>query len=306
MYRVASTSGNARGRGEIVSATLPYDAIPGNINDYLATGKMPGTLLTGSAATDVGTRIGGDCATPFADQLNVDLSGLPRDNRPDLGALEVQGRSPAAETYSFPPAPAAPLHFVDNFSDGRLQVRDPFLNGTATNGLAWTMPAGLDNFRTLDSHGECWLSTVFNLDPALIVTTKVFRNITFAFDFDFAFANCGVVFLYQDAANFTYFDFGGRLVRRVAGVDTVLTTVPVLNDTGRGALTIATAGATVTATFKLDGIALWTRSFDAQVTTGAVGFYRFRMTGNGTDRVDYDNVQLDLATAADLVGDLNP
>ena len=306
LYRLNSTSGNARGRGEVVSATLPYETIPGNINDYLATGKLPGTLLAGSAAIDAGTRLGGDCATPFAEQLDDDLSGLPRDNRPDLGALEVQDRTPAAESYSFPPAPAAPLRFVDNFSDGRLQVRDPFLNGPATAGLAWTMPAGLGKFRTLDSHGENWLSTVFNFDPALVVTTNVFRNITFAFDYDFAFGDCGVVFLYQDAANFTYFDFGGRLVRRAAGVDTVITTVPVLSATGRGALTLATSGATVTATFRLGSTTLWTKAFDSPVTTGAVGFYRFRTTGNGWDRVDYDNVQLDLATAADLVGDLAP
>jgi Right handed beta helix region/Immunoglobulin I-set domain len=72
-------------RGAAIMTSLPY-----------AEGDWTGALLTGSQAIDGGTRLGSNLL-PMADQLNVDIQGKPRDNRPDIGAYEVQGRHPAPE-----------------------------------------------------------------------------------------------------------------------------------------------------------------------------------------------------------------
>ena len=56
---------------------------------------------------------------------------------------------------------------------------------------------------------------------------------------------------------------------------------------------------------ELNGCTLWTKAFAAPDQTGAVGFYRFRTTASGWDRVDYDNIKIDLGTAVDLIGNLS-
>jgi len=83
LYRTAPTG--ALERGGVVMTSLPY-----------AEGDWTGSLLAGSQAIDAGTRLGADLQ-PLDDQLDVDILGRPRDNRPDLGAYEVQGRNPPAE-----------------------------------------------------------------------------------------------------------------------------------------------------------------------------------------------------------------
>jgi len=77
---------NALERGSALITTLPY-----------AAGDWTGTLLTGSQAIDKGTRLGADFKA-LSNQLNIDIKGASRDNRPDIGAVEVQGRTPPAET----------------------------------------------------------------------------------------------------------------------------------------------------------------------------------------------------------------
>jgi hypothetical protein len=59
----------------------PYEAIPGSISEYIASGKIPGTLISGSAAIDAGT-------AKYSRQLTIDFNGKTRDSKPDIGALE--------------------------------------------------------------------------------------------------------------------------------------------------------------------------------------------------------------------------
>jgi hypothetical protein len=62
------------------ASNMPIEAIPGNIADYIASGKIPGTLKAGSPAINTGT-------TSVAD-TKIDFTGKLRDQKPDIGALE--------------------------------------------------------------------------------------------------------------------------------------------------------------------------------------------------------------------------
>jgi len=86
LYVTAPPAGNGPlADGEAVLAALPY-----------ASGDWTAQLLPGSQAIDAGTRLGAN-QLPLPNQLNVDINGNPRDNRPDIGAYEIQGRNPPAE-----------------------------------------------------------------------------------------------------------------------------------------------------------------------------------------------------------------
>jgi hypothetical protein len=307
LYASLSSAATALRRGERVWTRLPYESIAGNIDDHIAaTGHLPGALTADSEAIDAGTRIGSDDATPLPDLLAADLLGTPRDLRPDLGAFEVAGRSPAAETYTFAADPAAPLHLVDDFTDGRIDLRDPLLNGPDTTGIAWVQPAGYEKFRTITKNARTYLTTVYDLAPGIAVTSKRVASaaLSFAFDAYQPMSDCGVVFLYRGPDDHWFYDFAGRLVRRQGGAETVVATVAAAPASGRGALELSLSGATVQLTMRVDGVTLWSWSGATPFPDGAVGFYRKRTSGNGYDTVDYDDVRLDLATASDLVGDL--
>jgi len=307
LYRIAPNSGNALSRGDAVLTALPYDAIPGNVQDYMdTTGKVIGQLTTQNQAVDAGTGIGLDYVTALPERLTIDFMEAARDARADIGAFEVPGRNPSPEVYDFLPEPAVPLHFVDNFTDARIDVQDPFLNTADTTGIRWYMPEGYARFRTMNGGaGDLLLSTVYENKPAIVVTSKRFANVTFSFDFSRPMNDCGVIVLYQDPENFYFFDFGGRFVRRLGGVETVVATMPAPSG-GRATLTLSIEAGVFGVSFTAGGTYSWTHAEPAPFPGGAVGFYRNRTTGNGWDRTDYDNVRIDLATAADLLGELNP
>ena len=307
LYRIAPNSGNALSRGDAVLTALPYDAIPGNVQDYMdTTGKVIGQLTTQNQAVDAGTGIGLDYVTALPERLTIDFMEAARDARADIGAFEVPGRNPSPEVYDFLPEPAVPLHFVDNFTDARIDVQDPFLNTADTTGIRWYMPEGYTRFRTMNGGaGDLLLSTVYENKPAIVVTSKRFANVTFSFDFSRPMSDCGVIVLYQNPDNYYYFDFGGRFVRRLGGVETVVATMPAPSG-GRATLTLSIEAGVFGVSFTAGGTYSWTHAEPAQFPGGAVGFYRNRTTGNGWDRTDYDNVRIDLATAADLLGELNP
>lgn len=303
LYRVSPSTGNALSRGDAVLTSLPYDEVSGNVQDFMnSSGKTIGTLTAQNQAIDAGTRIAVDYVTELPERLTTDVLGLTRDARADIGAFELQGRTPSPEVYNFMDEPSAPLHFVDNFSDARLDLKDPFLNTADTTGILWHMPTGYEKFRTMGTT-ELVLSTIYDLNHGIVVTSKRFANVTFAFDAIWTWPDCGVVMLYQDLDNYYYFNFSGKLVRREAGVETVVATTAV-GASGRGAISISFQGTTVTIAMTLGGVSQWTYSGTSPFTNGAVGFYRNRTTGNGWDRTSYDNVKIDLVSTGDLIGDL--
>jgi parallel beta-helix repeat protein len=75
-------------RGGLVATSLPY-----------AAGDFEAVLLADSEAIDMGTRLAQDLSL-LPDPLEVDRDGNPRDQRPDVGAYEVQGRNPPPESPS--------------------------------------------------------------------------------------------------------------------------------------------------------------------------------------------------------------
>ncbi|MBK8476584.1 MAG: right-handed parallel beta-helix repeat-containing protein [Opitutaceae bacterium] len=307
LYRIAPTSGNALSRGDAVLTALPYDAIPGNVQDYMdASGKVIGQLTAQNQAIDAGTGIGLDYVTALKERLTIDFLETTRDARADIGAFEVPGRNPVAEVYDFLPEPAVPLHFVDNFTDTRIDLQDPFLNTADTTGIRWHMPEGYARFRTMNGgSGDLVLSTVYENKPAIVVTSKRFANVTFSFDFSRPLSDCGLIVLYQNPDDYYFFDFGGRFLRRLGGVETVVATMPAPSG-GRATLVLSIEAGVFNVSFAAGGTYSWTHSEAAPFPGGAVGFYRNRTTGNGWDRTDYDNVRVDLATADDLIGDLAP
>lgn len=60
---------------------LPFMAIPGNIDDFIASGGILGQLVSGSAARDAGT-----AAHPYPDEDYY--HNLRSDGAPDIGAVE--------------------------------------------------------------------------------------------------------------------------------------------------------------------------------------------------------------------------
>ena len=74
-------SGGVLANGNRWYTTLPYAPIPGNIQDWIDAGHLPGQLLAGSVAIDNGSNT-------YAAQVPTDFSGQVRDAHPDIGAFE--------------------------------------------------------------------------------------------------------------------------------------------------------------------------------------------------------------------------
>jgi hypothetical protein len=92
-----------------------------------------GRVAAGSPVVNVGTRL-----AP-APAWEEDAYGTKRDARPDAGAYEVPGLTPAAESPM--PVLKEPVRFhVDDFRDANVD-EDPWLAGDGQRGLSWKAPA---------------------------------------------------------------------------------------------------------------------------------------------------------------------
>lgn len=118
---------------KLVGLPTRFDVVAPDVK-LVKPDAFDGHLEAESPAVDVGTRL---VAAPL---LETDILGTKRDARPDAGAFEVPGRSPAAET----PAPVVkePVRvYADDFRDANLD-EDPWLGGVGMRGLAWSAPEG--------------------------------------------------------------------------------------------------------------------------------------------------------------------
>ncbi len=105
------------------------------------------------------------------------------------------------------------------------------------------MPDANNRFRTLQQSNDVRvLTSVFDFNPGLVVTEQVFGDIDFAFDHSTPLSDCGVVGLFRNSANYTFYDFVGRLVRCENGVETLLATVAVPATAGRATLSLRRRG----------------------------------------------------------------
>jgi hypothetical protein len=66
----------------IVTTTLPYKEVTGDIQDVIDNGDIPGALYSGSAAVNAGT------VDPDTESCDEDFEGNDRDSNVDIGALE--------------------------------------------------------------------------------------------------------------------------------------------------------------------------------------------------------------------------
>ncbi|WP_269539868.1 right-handed parallel beta-helix repeat-containing protein [Cerasicoccus fimbriatus] len=167
-----------------------------------------------------------------------DLAGTLIDLRPDIGAWEEPGNSPAAE-----PLPIIyndlKTTFVDDFEDGHYKDVDPWLNDVATQGLSWYRPSGYDDhlneviytngpdrnalFSPKGANGETrisWLITEQGADWAEYDLYFLAKNAYVAI-------GSGVTVLTIDEDNAYWLDISrdnGRLIRIMNGVQTILAT----------------------------------------------------------------------------------
>ena len=65
---------------------FPYEVPPGNIEDFINSGKRPGAPIAANALTDAGV-------TNHASELRKDILGYTRDGLPDIGAYEWNATS---------------------------------------------------------------------------------------------------------------------------------------------------------------------------------------------------------------------
>jgi hypothetical protein len=192
------------------------------------------------------------------------IHGTPRDVRPDCGAVELPGRTPAPE----PPAPkfVPPARvFVDDFIDGTTAA-DPWLDGKHQKGLSWVAPEGQTPWRigtagdrpcltAIGRQGRSWMLTAEGDDWADVDVVYEYHN---AYN-----GQGGGVLLRASAATEGYLVdlVGGRIVRRTRGpdgemVETVLATgeVPVPRaGSGKCRVAIRSHGKEVTITADAEG-----------------------------------------------------
>ncbi len=192
-----------------------------------------GALQAGSPAINAGTLV--FAPTTLPDQ---DLQGTPIDIRPDLGAWEMPGNSPAAE-----PVPSivndTKTVFVDDFEDGHYNDVDDWLNGPGQQGLSWYRPAispykyAVRMTTALGSrnglNGPSGTSGVQRIAWLLSEQGSDWADYDLTFRAHNAYQPSGVgpLLLVQDQSNCYWLDIGrdsGRLVRIMGGVSTVLAT----------------------------------------------------------------------------------
>jgi len=98
---------------------------------FVDPAAFDGRLRPDSPAVHAGTKH--FAPTPLFD---VDREGTRRDARPDLGAWELPGQTPAAEPT--PPSQGdKKTVFIDDFEDGHYGDVDPWLDDKGQQGLSW-------------------------------------------------------------------------------------------------------------------------------------------------------------------------
>jgi PKD repeat protein len=246
----------------------------------------------------------------------ADVAGTSRDNRPDLGAREMPGLSPAEE-----PVPQViddlKTVFLDDFEDGHYNDIDPWLNGTNTQGMSWYRPAEFTNAwdKFLVTHADSMLDRNALFMPnspyarsSWMISKQGTNWSDYTFEFDCANAyvvsNCGATVLTLDQDNAYWLDISrdsGRLIRMMDGVETVLAASSAIEmphsgtkhykidvDVSSSGITfdVATNGVPVFSFTDTNSAAL------AMFTAGGVGFHYDLPEGNF--RMHFDNVRVEL------------
>ena len=118
-----SGSGGTLSNGDRWYSTLPFETVPGNIQDWIDAGHLPGQLKAGCAAIDAGS-------TVYTAQLPDDFAGNARDSHPDVGAFEFVSALPTAPTLATQPQSAT-------VAVGASVTFSAFASGTPTPAYQW-------------------------------------------------------------------------------------------------------------------------------------------------------------------------
>jgi len=266
---------------------------------FVDAGKFDGRLAVDSPAIDMGT-------ARFADPKihPTDSHGTARDARPDCGAVELPGRSPATEPSV--PTFVPPAHlYLDDFADGNTAV-DPWLAGNNQLGLSWEAMEGQAAWHIQAVGDKPGLSIQGTKGPAWMITTNGddWADVFVRLEFFNAYNTQGAgVLLRANAATEGYLlDIGaGRILKRKKDatgqiVETVLvkrrSLLPRFGS-GRCQFTIrkTAKGVRIIADTQGDGRA----ELDAEdtvdvITAGRVGLYGDSL--NGSHRTDITAVKI--------------
>ena len=295
---------NSRGYGR-------FNILGGSV-DLVNPENFDGVLAVTSNAIDSGT-------TLYAPTTlhSEDIVATPRDVRPDMGAWELPGQSPAAETAS-PVYNDIKTLFVDDFEDGHYNDIDPWLDAPATQGMSWYRPAGYDGYKYFVRYDSSFLSRNALHMPSGILSGREawllseqgsdWADYTFEFNCHNAYLGSGggVCVLAADEDNCYYLDIAaGRLIRILDGVETLLVAEQAIRMPNSGQRTfkidvdVLPTGAKITVDADNDGsVDLTFTDTDptaaSVLTTGGVGFH--------CDNIDvwhvlrFDDIRVEIVT----------
>jgi hypothetical protein len=272
---------------------------------------MDGQLILDSPVIDAGTNLSMDHMSyllPYRDIYNQ-----IRDNRPDMGAVELPGGNPPAQMLP-DPAPGNPRYYRDTFEDLNYRVPDAFLNGPDTVGLSWMRPeAFVGGGYTVQLETRYWNSNVLmgslnSGDNAILVTTPTFTQGIFQFEGlrHSSSLDSGAVIYYVDENNYYSIDLlEGDVIRKLDGVDTGVGqlssglisantphfwTIEFSRDGDGILISVDLNGTEVLALEDTDAAAY------ARFVQGACGF--FKTTSEQYYRMSFDNIQIEDTSVA--------
>lgn len=274
--------------------------------------SFDGRISSESPAVDTGTRL------VSADTLEVDMDGVGRDERPDMGAREISGRDPTPESTPLP-TPSNPTVFVEDFEDADFD-QDAYLNGSEQQGLTWYEPTSSEKpfsfTRSTESRNEL-KSPIVGGAKSIILSNEGQEWSSYRFAFaatnGYATDSVGPIFLAQTTGEGYFLDiglYGGTLSRRLLNTTTgEITSVTLASSTairlpnsGRKnyVVTVQRTDASVQINVSSNGGLSNALSYldtdpDAlsRLKSGRVGF--FKEYARNYHGVSYDDIQIQVA-----------
>ena len=224
-----------KSNGKELFAGLGYVNL--DFSPFISPKNRDGAIAPDSPLVDAGTRLNATWSATDSGRM-VDIHGTIRDNRPDIGAFEVPGRTPEPEELPNS-KPKKPNTFRDDFSTGVINKINPFLYNDTTDVLTWKTPDGWKGYQVRLDRKDFKNNHIVPLfcqsGQFVIVSANSFKNVTIGFksqptlNYDI---NEGFLLLYVDENNYYYYDIiGGRFVKKLNGAENVISNSNALKQT---------------------------------------------------------------------------
>ena len=286
------------------------------ISPYVAPGDFDGGTYTTSLAVDAGTRLT-PTGEPIADLPATDMAGTQRDNRIDIGAYEVPGRSPAPEAQ-FSVSEARRQRYMDGFENG-LFSRDFSIEDDDTGSLSWEQPVvggpTLNDqhsirFDVTGLHDRNYLSSPWVSGSAQFLITEqgdVWSDYELTFDVAniYMSSGAGPLVLARDSFTYYWIDIvGGTLYRCISGTRVQLATanelrIPASSSQYSYSVSVSHQSNGIQITVLRDAATVFSyRDDDPQameaLVTGGIGFLKDSSDGYAY-RIEIDNVYVEVS-----------